>query len=244
MKSIKDFDADEFKIDKCYHLDGAYKEGQNRRILCTFNWHYEAQCVLRNRSSLPKGVYISEDLPEEWVNRCKVLKPIFNAAKCMDTLKKSTKLSKDKLIIAGRTYSVAPTNNLDELGGVLNVANICQHSNDETIIFLGSHSPFSNLYHSSLVIDNETYNSVEQHVQSAKAGLFNDDITQAKIKKEKNTYKIKKLGSHVKNFSIEKWRSVNKEIVQKTVRAKFMQNATLNAILKSNGEQNYCRELP
>ena len=57
-----------FKLDRCYRLDGAFKPTKTRRILCTFNWHVDVQFILRNRRRLPKGIYVNEDLPEEWVD--------------------------------------------------------------------------------------------------------------------------------------------------------------------------------
>ena len=50
---------------------------------------------------------------------------------------------------------------------------------------------------------------MEQYIQSEKAKLFDDDISQAKIMGEVNPYKMKKLGAKVKKFNMDKWRRVS-----------------------------------
>ena len=73
-------------------------------------------------------------------------------------------------------------------------------------------------------------------IQSEKAALFNDDITQAKILHETNPFKIKKLGSRVRNFNLEQWRKVDRKVVHAAVMAKFGQNECLKGILLNTGE--------
>ena len=94
-------------------------------------------------------------------------------------------------------YSAGPTSNINEINKVLNVTSTCQRSDDNVMLFLGTHSPLSNLLSADLSIDNVKYNSSEQYIQSQKAMLFDDDVTHARIMKETNQYKIKKLGSKV-----------------------------------------------
>ena len=69
LRVIPGIDVDKFRIDRCHHLDRPYKTTGSRRIICCFNWYYDVQCILRNRKQLPPGVYVSEDLPEEWIDR-------------------------------------------------------------------------------------------------------------------------------------------------------------------------------
>ena len=97
-----------FKIDRCHRFDGSFKPTGKRRVMCVFNWFQDARRVLVNRKLLPRGVFVLEDLPKTWVDRRKVLKPIFNAAKRNDKLKLKTFLSKDRLIINGKPITVAP----------------------------------------------------------------------------------------------------------------------------------------
>ena len=115
-------------IDKCHQIDGAFKPTRSRRVMCTFNWYVDVQLILRNRKHLPKGIYVNEDFPEEWIDRRKVLKPIYNAAKRNEKLKHKTHLSRDKLVIDGQTFAVGPGCNLGEVNKILDVQSTCEHS--------------------------------------------------------------------------------------------------------------------
>ena len=237
LTGIGSFSPGSFVIDKCYRVDGAFKPTSNRQILCTLNWYHDVQTILKNWKLLPKGVYVNEDYPDKWIDRHKVLRPIFNTAKRTEALKAKTHLTRDKLVIDGKTFTVAPIANLTEVGNLVNVPGSCQCSDDEKIIFLRCHSVFSNLYPSQFSIDNVTYNCVEQRIQSAKAALFNDDQLHHHIMRETNPYKIKKLGSKGKNFSQVKWRRSSKQIALVAVGAKFKQNQLLRDILLSTSNK-------
>ena len=217
-------DLEKFWIDRCHCLDGHFKPTTVRRVLCVFNWHYDVQYILRNRKSLPTGIFVSEDLPEEWSDRRKVLRPIYNAAKQIEKLKTKTRLNKDRLIIDGHTFTAGPNNNVSEANKFVNVVSTCERSNDSTIVFLGSLSPFSNLYKTKFTIDNVSYNSAEQYIQSEKASVFGDYATQARIMQEENTYKIKNLEQ---KFEISQWKNgaqSEKRASHKAVFQKFSQN--------------------
>ena len=215
------------------------REGQTRRVLCTFNWYHDAQTILRNRKKLPKNVFVSEYMPEEWADHRKILKPIYNAAKKREELKLKTRMTRDRLIIDGHTYTVAPVNNVNEVNALLDLPSTCQRFDDKlgTLLFLGSHSPYSNLYSCHFVIDNINYNSIEQYLQSEKAKLFDDDQSCSKIMAERNTYKIKKLGSRIWGFSIQRWKQESRKLAYRAVLAKFAQNKTLQEVLLSNDHQ-------
>ena len=222
-----------FRIDKCHHIDGAFNPPKVRRVMCTLNWYVDVQFILRNRKRLPKGIFVSEDYPEEWVNRRKILKPIFNAAKKNPKLRSKTFLSKDKLVIDGHTFTAAPVCNIGEVKQKVNIdlQTTCERSDNEKIAFLGSLSPFSNLHLASFWLNNEEYSSTEQYIQSEKAKLFDDDELHSKIMRESNTYKIKNLGSKVRKFSRERWHKHATAITYKANYAKYAQNKTLSAVL-------------
>ena len=86
------------------------------------------------------------------------------------------------------------------------------------------------------MIDNIKYNCVEQYLQGAKAALFDDDISHAKIMRETNPYCMKKLSGKIRNFNLDRWKAVRKQAALKGVRAKYSQNRTLRDILVSTGE--------
>ena len=165
-----------------------------------------------------------------------MLKPLFNAAKKSTEMKHKTFLTKDKLIIDGKSYSAATFPNLMEANKVLDLQGTCQRTDDEKIIFLGCHSVFSNLHTAHFHLDNINYNCVEQRIQSAKTSMFDDDITHHKIMRELNPYKIKKLGSRVHNYNDQRWRAACKQIAYAAIHAKFTQNDLLRNILVNTGQ--------
>ena len=125
-----------FKMDRCYRIDGRYKPSKTRRLLCVFNWYVDVQFILKHKKSLPKGIFVNEDLPEEWKDRRKILKLIFNAARRNSNL--TTHMSKDKLVINGHTFSAAPNCNIQEANDLIDVKSTCEQSDDEKILFSGS----------------------------------------------------------------------------------------------------------
>ena len=222
------------QIERCHWINS--KNVHNKKvIICCFSWFGDVQKILKNRKLLPKGVFVNEDLPDEWLDRRKILKPIYNTAKHQDSLKAKTFFSKDKLIINGKAYTVGPESNLCELEGVIDVAKTCQRSDDSKTVFQGIHSVFSNLHPCEFVLDKTKYNCVEQAIQSTKAETFGDQTTYERVMNNSNPYKIKKLGSRVRNYDRDKWLSIMEHVVHRAVKAKFVQNPTLKNLLLNTG---------
>ena len=67
--------------------------------------------------------------------------------------------------------------------------------------------------------------------------MFNDDLSHYKIMKESNPYKMKKLGSRIRNFSHETWRKSSRKTAYKAAKVKFSQNPTLQNILLETGDK-------
>ena len=119
---------------------------------------------------------------------------------------------------------------------MLDVKATCERREDDKVLFLGPHSPFSNLYSAEFRVDNMSYSCVEQYLQSSKASAFNDDVIQAKIMKESNPFRMKQLGSKVNNFNLEVWKRQCKTHLYKAVLAKFSQNNNLRSLLLATGK--------
>ena len=105
------------------------------------------------------------------------------------------------------------------------------------MIFLGPHSPFSNMFSATFTVDNVEYGSTEQFIQASKAALFDDDVTHSRIMGEINPFRIKKLGGKVRKFNQERWRQKDKHVAYKAVKAKFTQNPTLRNLLIETGDK-------
>lgn len=187
------------------------------------------------RSYMPKGVFITEDFPEEWLDRRRLLKPILQRARDIPKYRHCSKLVRDKLIIEGKQFTVAPRNNLCELPSEIVPSKSCEKRDDYTIAFLGLHSVFSNFHTAHFKESDVKYSSSEQMIQAEKAAMFGDKVALEKIMKTSNPYKIKELGSRVRGFDQGSWRSSCKDIVGRAVKAKFIQNPSLAKLLLSTG---------
>lgn len=80
LSHIADLDTDSIRIDRCHRLGPRQKFG-TRSIIARMNWYGDLVEILRVRSQLPSGVYVSEDLPEEWNERHRLLRPILKLAR-------------------------------------------------------------------------------------------------------------------------------------------------------------------
>ena len=80
LRVFKDIESTDLKFERCHRLGSKRKHGE-RPILCCFSWFGHISLILKHRKQLPRGIYVNENLPDEWEDRRKVLKPLFNAAK-------------------------------------------------------------------------------------------------------------------------------------------------------------------
>lgn len=191
---------------------------------------------MNKRSFLPKRIYVSENFPEEWLDPRRLLRPIHNLARQIPAYREKTFMSRDKLIIDGKQYTVAPINNLCTLPSDIIPSNSCEVKNEHTIAFLGPHSVYSNFHPAPFTEGKIRYSSAEQMIQAEKAALFKDGIAAQRIMKTKDPYRIKELGNQICNFDKSVWEKEQEQIVTRAVAAKFKQNKPLANILRNTGE--------
>lgn len=234
LSCIPDLDTQCIRIDRCHRL-GPRVQYRNRGIIAKINWYGDLVEILRGRSHLPRGVTVHEDLPEEWNERRRLLRPILARAKEIPKFKDSSFLSRDKLIINGVQYTVSPVNNLCELPLEIKPSDTCEKKNETTIAFFGPHSVFSNFHPAAFTDNHVRYSCSEQMIQAEKAALFGDKTTLQRIMKEKDPYKIKGLGTRVKGFKREVWVDECRSIAVRAVKAKFHQNVNLGKLLRCMG---------
>lgn len=98
-----------------------------------------------------------------------------------------------------------------------------------------SKSCFSQWYGSPFVIDDIVYQTAEHWMMSAKARLFGDEETLAKILESSDPKTAKSLGRTVKNFDDDIWKSNARRLVTEGNIAKFGQNQELRAFLLATG---------
>ena len=119
-----------------------------------------------------------EDLPEEWLDCQRILRPILKQALRTEKYRGKVKLKQDKLVTDGKSYGIT---DLKDLPKDINIMNSCQKSNDSIIAFFGPRSVYSNMHMATFSKDNQMFHSSEQFIQHRKAEPFKDDVTANKI---------------------------------------------------------------
>lgn len=99
----------------------------------------------------------------------------------------------------------------------------------------GEYRDFSNMSDHPVEIDGTKYPSVEHYYQAMKAVEFKDEDTLKKILKTKTSKSVKALGNKVKDFNEEVWKAKQDEVMEKGVRAKFVQHPELREKLVETG---------
>ena len=115
----------------------------------------------------------------------------------------------------------------------------------EFVFFWGHHAKpnqvtkacFSQWFPCFFEADGTTYNCAEQYMMAEKARVFGDDETRYKILASSDPKVIKELGREVKNFTVDKWVAVSKDIVVKGNLHKFAQNPQLLQFLQDTGNK-------
>ena len=212
-----------------WHRLGRFSKHQPRPIIVIFLWYGDVTSRLKVKSKLPSGMYINEDLPSEWVECKKRLRPVMKEALKLEHYKGKVKLQQDKLIIYNVLYSV---DTLHELPKNVVAKSSCQKVSDQTIAFFGPKSIESNMYQSPFLADNVYYQSSEHYIQAKKAELF-DDVQVVKILNTSSPFEAKRLGGRMHNLNIDKWSKNAKDIATQGVIEKFRSNENIHIVLIS-----------
>jgi ribA/ribD-fused uncharacterized protein len=114
---------------------------------------------------------------------------------------------------------------------------------EEPVLFFGSDESkgefrtFSNMSNHPIDIEGVKYPTVEHYFQAMKAKEFNDEEMYNKIVKTKTAKAVKAVGKKVKNFVQEVWDSKREAVMEKAIRAKFVQHPELRKQLLETGDK-------
>jgi len=100
-----------------------------------------------------------------------------------------------------------------------------------------SDSCFSQWWSCRFVVDGHAYSSAEQYMMAAKARLFGDDQTLARILAAEDPGRAKALGRQVQDFSDATWEAARFDIVTKGNLVKFGQIEPLRHYLLATKDQ-------
>ena len=115
----------------------------------------------------------------------------------------------------------------------------------ELVLFWG-HTPksagavdkacLSQWYPAPFDVDGRRYPTAEHCMMAAKARLFGDEETRARVLAAPDPATAKKLGREVRGFDNERWTAARVGIVRAASHAKFAQNEALGAFLRATGD--------
>ena len=213
---------------------GMYSSKRSRPISITFERYCDAEYVLVNRRHLPRGIFADKEYNEETENNRRLLRPIYRAAKKSPSYAGKCRLDGDTLIIKGLSYTVDDLHRLPE---DLNGFHVTSKTDEEKICFFGELNPLSNFHQCKFVVDGIQFHSAEQFIQYHKARFFKDIDISEQILHTASSLQCKQLSRQIGNYNQQKWISNARKICEPGIKAKFVQNATLNRLLHSTGSK-------
>ena len=165
---------------------------------------------------------ISQDFPTSVSNIRNQLKQVLKVAKTSD---KDAFLKTDQLCFKGNTYTLQQCYKIKEL----DIHSIGTVNRQNTVLFHGRFSPFSNFYPCSFTHNGVQYNCVEQFYQHQKALHANKGFVATKILLAEDPVEIKHLGDSVDRSNWSDTIAIG--AMMTGLRCKFQQNDFLAKIL-------------
>lgn len=104
--------------------------------------------------------------------------------------------------------------------------------------------PFSQWYSSPFTFNGMKFNRAEQFMMFCKAMFFDDIKTARAIMKSDNPGEQKALGRGVKNFNVDRWAAVARDIVYVGSYCKYTQNDDLRKALLNTGDKTLVEASP
>ena len=212
------------------HRLGKKSKDKIRPIIVRFHFYGDRQLVWKGRKNLAvDGHWIAEDFPPEILERRKILKPILKTAIETDS-SENAYLVADKLIIGGRTYTMA---NLKSLPEHLRPENVATPTIGKVLAFYNASSPLSNFFPAEFTHEGISYRHVEQFFCAKKAEMTNSLEVKHEIMKEVSPLRCKQLAKNLPN-TVD-WKRNQESIMVTACEAKFEQNPLLLEFLKGTG---------
>ncbi len=211
-------------MNDCHRLGP--KQRQNRPVIVQFNWKEDRDKVWANKSKLAgTKIYISEHFCQETEENRKILYPYVKAARIA---RKEHSFFKDKIRIGDKVYT---KNNLYDIPEDVKPENTATLADDKTIVFHGRDTYLSNWYNAPFQVNSIKYETNEQYYFSMLADHFEDDITAAKVREEKDPAKCKSLGKRIKGYKYEEAERISRKILLDANKFKFDQHQDLATML-------------
>ena len=146
-------------------------------------------------------MFLDRKYTPEIEHQCKLLRHILKLAHSKDEYKGKCKLEDNYLVIHDIKYA---TGDLHKLPNDLSGYHASSKSDDETTVYFGELSPFSNFHKSPFQLSRKSYFCSEQFIQEQKCLEFKNNITAEMITLCENAQECKKLGRNTTGYREEK----------------------------------------
>ena len=226
---IKDkLKINDIKIEYVRRVGSRTNLSKPRPIVVRFSTLEDRQKVWKSRKIDLDEIKIFQDFPKEINDRRRVLIPILNKAKTLDTYKTNSYIYSDKLVINSKTYTV---NTLSSLPDDLDPRKIATQTTGDYTFFWGKQSPLSNHFKCKFMVDGIVYNCNEQYFKYHQAMYANNkEIADAILSAEDPVTQLK-LAKGLVIQDKEEWQKTAIQIMRQGLAAKFKQNPPLSDFL-------------
>ena len=226
-------EASDMKFQRCHRMGYKLDRSKPRDVIVRFVLYPDREKVWKSRSKLKNTeIIMKEDFPEEIEFRRSKLYQIHKNARAQHY---KTKMVADKLIINGTKYTIS---SLDKLPSKLHPKAYAERHTDDSVLFYGSHSVFSNFYSVEFTVDGQIYNSTEQYYQMRRAELSGDKGIFTKIKQSLDPKEQYYFGKKL-SLDDQIWNNnIAVQVMEKATREKFRQNTSLKQQLINTGEKS------
>ena len=223
---------DRVNFEACYRV-GTYRGGRVRPIHVSFERQADRDLIYSKRFDLKRThdfqrVWINEDLGPASKKKREMIRLIAREAKLQGV---DCRTGKYALHVDGTKFD---HNNFEDLPPQLQPSSLKQVQLDQnTIAYQSEHAPFSNFFHSPIVVGKHTFFCVEQAFQFVKAKSLNKALMATKIFLCRDVRLIKQWGDELGTSPA--WEARQFEVMYGCLKKKFLQSSHLRTLLLNTG---------
>lgn len=236
-------DVSNMYITRCHRVGRYHKKQKNpRKIIVRFHYYGDREMVFESRRFLDgTNIYLSEDFPDDIVQRRKQLWAPYKAARGLRKYRGKVSMVEDRLIVDGRSYDI---HSLNELPDDINPWHRSQKSDDNTVAFFTRNSPLSNHFPCTVTVHAVKYNCNEQFIMRRKAEIAGDEEAVAAIMRSNDPVRQKAIGNKLKDLDYEQWKLESPKVALQVVYSKFCENPKLANWLMATGNKTIVEASP
>ena len=222
-------------IDKAHRLGNRLHNtsAKPRPIIVRFTTHSAKETTYARRRRLGQsGIWVKEHLPFETERKQRMMTEVLKRAKHKDN---NAYVKDTKLHYKGMVYDIDTVRKSD-----LNVEQLHQREDDNTLAFFGQFSPFYNLYNCDFTVNGTAFSCEKQCFMATRAQRHGDTDTLAKIMTETDPANIKNLSKFIKkrsDITIGEDTQADVETMTTALQAKFKLPELRQCLIKTGNKQ-------